>query len=320
MKLDILDRKIINVLNQNVRAPYSEIAKKVRSSKEVVSYRIKRLIDQDIIKHFVTIFRFGHRPYKILAQFGKIDSQEEKEIVDYIANDPDTNWVTSCSGNWDIIFVIMARDPTHFDQIWRRLSKKIGKFVQDYKISISIGSQTFGHTYVLGSVKEDKDLNLKFNFSEITLDRKDKAIAKILHGDARAKIVDISRKTKIPVDTIKYRIKRMEKANIIKRYRLILNPSKLGYNRYEIFIRCTTINDHLISKFREYAKQNFNIEYFGRCIGSWDIEFTVHLKDNIELKNFVLDVKKDFGGEIKSFETVTLFETRNFIYFPEELR
>ena len=112
----------------------------------------------------------------------------------------------------------------------------------------------------------------------------------------------------------------MEENLIIRRYRLILDPAKLGYNRYEIFIRCVNLTDPLITKFKEYSKQNPNVEYFSRCVGSWDIELTVHFKTNTELRSFVLDIKKEFGDYIKNFESVSLFNTYNFIYFPEELR
>ncbi len=317
-KLDLLDKKIINALNIDVRSSYSSIAKKVRSSKEVVNYRIKRLLSEGIIKEFVTIFGLGYWAYKILIQFEKITPQEEKDIVNYLSKHPNTNWVTPCSGNWDLVFAVMAKDPAHFDKALRDILSKIGKYLQNYKLSTSIGSQTFGHTHILGTVKGMKKIKRNVGVA-LDFDVKDKKIAKILHKNARARLTEISLKTKIPVDTIKYRIKKMEDNGIIRRYRLILDPSKLGYNRYEIFIRCVNLTDNIIQKFKEYGKQNPNIEYFSRCVGSWDIEYTVHFKTNEELRTFDLDIKKEFGEFIKNFESITLFETYNFIYFPEEL-
>jgi Lrp/AsnC family transcriptional regulator, regulator for asnA, asnC and gidA len=319
IRLDLLDKKIINALNQNVRATYSEIAKKVRSSKEVVNYRIKRLMDQGIIKEFVTIFGFSYWSHKVLIQFEKINNKEEKDIINFLHNHPRTNWVTPCSGNWDLVFAIIAKDPKDFDKQLRGILEKIGKYLQDYKLATSIGSTTFGHTYVLGIVKEPRKtksvLAQNFNF-----DDKNKKIAKVLRSNARAKLMEIATKTKIPIDTVKYRIKRMEEEGFIKRYRLVLDPSKLGYNRYEIFIRCVNLTDAVIGKFHEYAKQNHNIEYFSRCVGSWDIEFTVHFRTNEELREFVLEVKELFGEYIKNFESVTLFETSKFISTPDELK
>ena len=93
-----------------------------------------------------------------------------------------------------------------------------------------------------------------------------------------------------------------------------------NYHRYEIFLRCINLSDRVVNKFQEYAKQNPNVEYFCRCVGSWDIEFTVHFKASAELRDFILDVKKEFGNYIHKFETITLFETQNFVYFPEDLQ
>ena len=54
-KVDIKDKKIIFHLLQNSRQPLSKIGKNVRQSKELVSYRVKRLQEKQIIKKFTTM-------------------------------------------------------------------------------------------------------------------------------------------------------------------------------------------------------------------------------------------------------------------------
>jgi len=318
VKLDLLDKKIITELNKNVRSSYSDIAKKLKTSKEVINYRIKRLEKEGIIKEYVTIFGFGYRAYKILINFSKIDSKNDKKILNYLNSNSYINWLTPCTGAWDLVFAIMAKTPNEFDVILREIMQNIGEFVGNYKLGISVGSETFGHTYVLNSVNDSKSVK-KNNYYDLDYDDKDKKIAKILHKNSRAKLMDIYKETNIPIDTIKYRIKKMEKNAIIKRYRLILDTSRLGYDRYEIFLRFINLTDNLSSKFKEYSKQNPNIEFFSRCVGSWDIELTVHFKNQQDLRSFILDVKEKFGENIQLFETISLFETQNFVYFPPEL-
>ncbi len=316
--LDLLDKKILNSLNYDCRATYSQIAREVRSSKEVINYRIQRLIKQGIIKGFVTIFGFGYWSYKLLVDFSKIDIKKETEILEYLRSHPNINWVTPCSGGYDLVFSIMAKGPDHFDKLLRGIMGDIGNFIRDYKVATSISSQTFGHTYILGKVNEPDIVGRKFSAFEF--DNKDKEIAKLLHTNARIALTEISQKTNIPIDTVTYRIKKMERSGIIRRYRVILDPQKLGYHRYEIFLRCINLSDSIIAKFKEYARQNPNIEYFSRCVGAWDIEFTVYFKTSDELRGFILEVKERFGEHIQKFETITLFETHNFVYLPEELR
>src|SRR3989344_1354477 len=317
--LDVLDKKILNELNNDLRASLTSIAKKARSSKEVVHYRIQRLLERGIIKEFVTVFGFGYWAYKIIFQFQNINNEEEQKVAEYLVNHPQTNFVTPCSGNWDLVLAVMAKNPLHLEQILREMMRHIGKYLHDYKVAVSIGGHTFGHTYLLKRVKETvskrRNESLPADFY-----LKDSEIAKILRNHARAKLAEIHSQTNIPVDTIKYRIRKMEKNAIIKRYRLILDSSKLGYARYEIFIRCPDLSEALIAKFLEYATKNSQVEYLGRYVGAWDFTLTVHLKNSADLREFVLDMKKEFGKHIQNFESVTLFSTQKYTYLPEELR
>ena len=55
VELDLLDKKILFELDLNSRQSNQEIARKVRSSKEVVSYRIKKLEENKVIFKYLTI-------------------------------------------------------------------------------------------------------------------------------------------------------------------------------------------------------------------------------------------------------------------------
>ena len=317
-QLDVLDKKILNYINLNVRASYSQIAKNVRSSKENVNYRINRLIERRIIKEFITILGLGYWASKILIQFKQMNPEKEKEMINYLSNHNNVTWLTSCSGNWDLVFVIMAQDPKHFSEIFNKIMEKLGEHIREYKMATSIGSQTYGHTYILNSIKESKRIK-RNDFKQLNLDSKDKKILTALLKSARIKFIDIHRKTNIPIDTIKYRISKMEKDQIIKRYRLILDSSKLGYNRYELFIRSVNLNQELIKRFEEYAERTPEVEHFGRFTGNWDIEFTIHLKNNDKLREFILNLKSLFGDHIQSIESIILFDTIKYTYLPEEI-
>ncbi|MCH8022562.1 MAG: winged helix-turn-helix transcriptional regulator [Thaumarchaeota archaeon] len=50
--LDKLDRKILFELDLNSRIPTTKLAKKLKVSREVVDYRIKRLTDNKYIRTF----------------------------------------------------------------------------------------------------------------------------------------------------------------------------------------------------------------------------------------------------------------------------
>ena len=47
--LDLKDKKILNEIEMNARITHAELAKKLKTSKQVVKYRIKNLEKQNIV-------------------------------------------------------------------------------------------------------------------------------------------------------------------------------------------------------------------------------------------------------------------------------
>jgi DNA-binding Lrp family transcriptional regulator len=337
-KLDLIDKKVITYLNSNIRATYSEIAKYIRSSKEVVNYRIKKLEQNNIIIGYTTIFDFAYWSYKLLISFSKIDEVSEEKILNYLKGNRYITWLTPCTGSCDLFFAVFARSPKEFDFKLREILQNIGSYIQKYEVAVSVYSKTFGHNLILDTSLENKNIfskkanvcnninnnindNINYNNANNNseFDKKDKDIARIIKNNSRIRLIDICKETNINVDTIKYRIKKMQENGIIKRYRLLLDVSKLGYYRYEIFLKCINLSTKIIDKFEEYSRVNKNIEFFCRCVGAWDIEFTIYFESLKELKYFIFDIKKEFGNYIQGLKTVILFNTYNFIYIPKEL-
>ena len=84
VKLDVKDKKILYELFKHSRFAYSEISKNVGVSKEVVNYRINRLIETGVIKGFTTaIFRPSVGLFQSYAIYLSLQCSEEnkKEII-----------------------------------------------------------------------------------------------------------------------------------------------------------------------------------------------------------------------------------------------
>ncbi len=68
IKIDLKDRKILYQLDLNSRQSLTQIGKNVGLKKDVVSYRIKRLQDEGVIKNFWTVintFKLGYNVFRI---------------------------------------------------------------------------------------------------------------------------------------------------------------------------------------------------------------------------------------------------------------
>jgi len=64
----------------------------------------------------------------------------------------------------------------------------------------------------------------------VQLDKTDRALLRMLQEDSRIPLQKVAAKLRIPKSTIHYRIRRLERENLIQGYYAKLDTSKLGYD------------------------------------------------------------------------------------------
>ena len=83
IRLDSKDMKILSELDKNARQPNSSIGRKVRLSKEVVKYRIDRMLKNGIIVRFYTLtnyFKLGISKYKLYLSLREASGHRTEEM------------------------------------------------------------------------------------------------------------------------------------------------------------------------------------------------------------------------------------------------
>ena len=69
---------------------------------------------------------------------------------------------------------------------------------------------------------------------------------------------------------------------------------------------------------REYAvKRRKSTQYIKKCIGQWDFSITLLAKDQEELREIIIDIKKNLGKVLDSYKILLLYEEYKNTYFPE---
>ena len=142
---DLTDRKILSELDKNSRQSNSQIAKKLKISREKVEYRIKQLLRRGVIHKFPTIInptKFGYSMHKLYFQFQHLSVEKEKELIAYLFNNPYVQWITSCKGKWDMNIIIFAQNVEHFNDIMKDFYNRYGQYIfsQNFNITLAVGN------------------------------------------------------------------------------------------------------------------------------------------------------------------------------------
>jgi DNA-binding Lrp family transcriptional regulator len=315
--LDKKDRALIKELDFDARASISSLAKRILTSKEVANYRLKRLLDNKVIKGFTAIidsYALGYQIYRLQIRFARITSENKKELIEWAMKNESIAWVVTLGGKWDIVLLFWARSPPEFNQIYESFLGKFGLYIHRKNISIltEIEHRPLNFLY-------DKMIDNHISvgsFNDLKIDEMDKKILDILSKNGRAQLIEISQKVGITANAVKYRMKNLEEKNIIKGYRLVINPKFFELSHYKVLVRL--LDPSKRKELMAFLRQKKSVVYISQSLGNNDLEFEMLCKFPVELYSLIDEFDQLKPGLIRDFEEILTLEEKAIDYFPNK--
>ena len=317
VKLDLKDKKILSLLDENSRYSNSQIAKKVRLSKPAVEYRIRRLEENKSIFRYYTVIDFtklGYSQYKIYFKFQNASIEEEKRMIDFWIKSKNSVWVGQIRGRWDLAVSILSKSNFEFGKMLGEFMNKFSRFILEKDVLLTEYSPNYNRSYVSGEKKEEFVYGKPSKI--IDLDETEIKILKELSNNARVNIIDLAEKTKITRDIINYRLKKLTNEGIIVQYKCYPNLHNIGVNHYKLIIRTKNFDDKSRTKLSDYVSSNKKATQLLKLIGSWDLEIEFETENEDELYILLKDMREKFSDIIRDFDILRITETFKFNFFP----
>lgn len=166
----------------------------------------------------------------------------------------------------------------------------------------------------MGNMKE-----IEINYGEkLKLDEKDQKIIEQLQLDCRQTIQEIAKKTKLPRDVVKYRIKKMEENKLIRQYHAFINHSLIGYPLYVyVGFSLLNINPEEEQKFIGFLKSQKQVIYVAKNSGKWDFSIGVAAKDYNNFDKVLKDIRAEFTKVIKDYEILPVIQEYKYDYMAD---
>jgi Lrp/AsnC family leucine-responsive transcriptional regulator len=294
--LDVKDKKILNELLLNSRISTTQLAKKVGVSREVATYRIKRLEEQEIIRSYFTLIDYEAlrcKRHVVFMQLTKASPKKEQEILTYLQEHKYITYLSPIISKWNFVFDLIIPEEKNL----REIIQEITNHTQDYLGSfIVISGDIEGKFYPTKIVGTNKEIIFQ-QAQKTKLDSTDKQLLRILSTNANIEYAQLSRKLDMPATTIAHRIKQLEKKSVIHGYTCSVDYKKLGWQFYNIQLKTSTQN---MKQFYTFIKEHENIAFYYEYLGheNWDMDLGIIAEDIETLRAVILEIKQHFGEEI----------------------
>lgn len=320
-KLDSKDRKILYELDKNARLSNSEIGRRVRLSKEVVKYRIDRMMKSGPIIRFYTLtnyFKIGIVKYKLYLRLRDVDSKKLDEIGNYFKKDKKTEWAITCTGRWDMIIGFLVRNINEFDKEVQNMMNRFSRHIQEKAMTTTLYLAHHLREFLSDSSATEIKRVIYHTLADkqVAVDETDIEILRIITNNGRMPMREIALKLHTTPRVVQYRMRRMEKENIILAYKVHLDPKKMGniFCKAIIYLRPST--KERLNEFVGYCSSLPDAVWPQRVMGSWDFELDFEIESYDKFQGVIFDLKEKFSDIFQNYEFVILSKEFKLDFFP----
>ena len=286
--MDKIDTNLLRILIENSRIPVTLLAKKLKVSREVATYRLNRLKKEGIILDFVTEINIEKLGFVDAAVFVNVKATRQKEFNQFLAETPFVSWVAELSGIWSFGLSIIGKTNEELDDNFLQIYNKFKDAIIDHRFTLH-KKTTFLYEKYFGAIP--KSITEKKTKAYKT-DKKDKIILQELTKNSRIDSVALSTKVSLTAPAVAQRIKQLEASGHIENYSIFVDVQKLGLFQYSIFVINKNIDEK--QKLINYLKYHKNVSFLAEYVGDPFIEFGLFVKDPYELRERLQEIEETF--------------------------
>jgi Lrp/AsnC family transcriptional regulator for asnA, asnC and gidA len=146
--LDGLDKSILRILQEDGRASYSEIARRLGVPESTVRLRVKKLVERGIIRKFAALINPFKAGYSIVAFIAvDVEPGRIKEAVEKLGKLPEVDVLGIATGAHDILMQVTVKDLQELEDF---LIEKLGRIegIKSTETSILTSVRKWGYARV----------------------------------------------------------------------------------------------------------------------------------------------------------------------------
>ena len=316
-KITELDRKILYELDLDGRASFSNIARKLNTTPQVIKYHYHALIDNQIIKNFWAFIDYSRVGYSFFwgywFKFNGLTKEKEDEIYNSFNKNKNIPIIMRCDGYADVLVAIITKDIFHHNRILQNIMAEIGKYITKNDILVGIGFTKFPRSYLNEKPNEEKMTHQSGSPTKvISLSETDKKILSLLQIDGRMEFTKIAKILNVSVSLIHKKYKYLTEKKVIVKTTYTLNHKNLNIELYRNAFKITQFNEEKVEEFYNYCIKHPNVNNYVKVMGEWQVLIDFEVKNREELRGILREMQYLFKDIIQEIAINEVYQIDKF--------
>ncbi len=310
MKLKKIERDILYHLSRDGSISVTELAKILKTSKQVVSYNLNKLIEDKVIKGFDTIINYNllsYNKYRILMKLSHASPKKEAEIIQFLKKNKSVAGVLQVDDFYDLIVYIQENNILDMYNLMIDIEEHYGDNVIETDFDMVAKDNYYSYRIFLDKKTAEQDfLEISYDKTIKTkeLDDVDLKILGLIKNEARINYVSASAKIGVDPKTVVNRIKKLEKMGVIAGYRTLLDWRKLQKEHYKVLLDPFVYDREKFVAFKEHIRSNMQVIKMSEVISKYMLEFDIIVDKYTEILQFMSGLKEKYSDLIKGYDVI----------------
>jgi len=148
VKLDKTDQKLLQIFSDNANVSLVEAGQKLKLSADAVSYRLKKLQEQEVILQFRSAINYtalGYTVHALLFRFSYMDAVKNKKLQGFLKEYPTILWAVKTLGRWNLLCYIIVKDTEELHKTIGEFRSRFGDEIKTYEVFVAY--EEYKYTY-----------------------------------------------------------------------------------------------------------------------------------------------------------------------------
>jgi Lrp/AsnC family transcriptional regulator for asnA, asnC and gidA len=318
--LDLKDKKILYHLDCNARQSIPQLSKHVGIHRNALRYRLKRLERLGIITQYYTVidsYKLGYMVMKFYTTFQNASSTIRHDIVEYFVKSNNTWVVVSSEGEFDFGVIFWIKDMNRFYAYWEKTLSLYNSYFKDHILLFQLQAVSYKPTYLIYKERPaNEPVEISGNAIPVDLEPLDLQLLHLLAAEARIPVIDIARTLGITTNIVRYRLKKLAQLQVIQRYRIAIDISKLGFQtvKVDLFLNDYGKKNRIIT----YLKKNPYLVCIMMSLGYSHLELEFHVKNHTHLNSIMQELIDSFPDIIRNYHYFVVLKDHKLSWIPNQ--
>jgi Lrp/AsnC family transcriptional regulator, leucine-responsive regulatory protein len=305
------DKAILAELALDARQCLTGLARKVRLSKQVVSYRIKQLEKMGVIRGYHAIpdvYRLGKAHFRVFVKYHQLDRDTEAAMVKQLVQCPEISWLTLLDGDFDLEFVIWSDHIMEFEKTYDEILSRFGRYFQEKYFSIGTRVEYLPLRFLNPGAGVGQALVFGGDYDRRLLEDQDKRILYEANHNGRISLAQLSKILGTSVPAAKNRLQGLLDSRVIIGFGLKIDHKLLGLTYRKVLLQLNAPAPERIDRIVAHLRRQQSVIFLVKTIGAYDFEFELLTESNEDFYHFMKSFRSQFAADIKFHSSVIVHD------------